>query len=338
MARSLPMRAVETSELTKDYRTGFWRNRPRRALDRLSLQVETGEVFGLLGPNDAGKTTTPKLLLRLIFPSSGSASIFGRSVSDVRSHARIGYLPENPSFYEHLTASEFLHYAGWLAGLAPKTRRLRTDALLDRVGLTGFADLPLRKFSKGMVQRLGIAQALVHDPELVILDEPMSGLDPLGRREVRDLILELRRQGKTVLFSTHILTDAETLCDRVAILDRGRLQGMGSLRELLREATAGTELILEDPAPEAVDALARYTTSAVRTGDRMRLELAPDAEIASVLRTALDAGARIVAVNPVKVSLEDYFMARLGRRESRGGPAAGSGTSGGDSRNEVARR
>jgi ABC-2 type transport system ATP-binding protein len=302
------------------------------------LEVDTGEIFGLLGPNGAGKTTTLKLLLRLIFPSSGSATVLGRAVSDVRSHTRIGYLPENPSFYDHLTASEFLHYAGWLAGLDPKTRHLRTGALLERIGLAGFADLPLRKFSKGMVQRLGIAQALVHDPVLVILDEPMSGLDPLGRREVRDLILELRHQGRTVLFSTHILTDAETLCDRVAILDRGRLQGMGSLREILREASAGTELILEEPASAAVDALARFTTSAVHTGDRMRLELAPEAEIASVLRTALDAGARIVAVNPVKLSLEDYFMARLGRRETRGGPAAGRDGSGGDSRTEVPHR
>jgi ABC-2 type transport system ATP-binding protein len=309
------MWAVETTELTKDYRTGSWRKRSRRALDGLTLAVDRGEIFGLLGPNGAGKTTTLKLLLRLIFPTSGYAAILGLPVSDVRSHARLGYLPENPSFYDHLTAAEFMHYAGWLAGLPERTRRLRAAELLERVGLTGSTGVAVRKFSKGMVQRLGIAQALIHDPELLILDEPMSGLDPLGRRQVRDLILELRRQGKTVLFSTHILADAEALCDRVAVLDRGRLQGQGSLREILRAATAATELILDDPAPPILDALATFASTTVRTGDHVRLELRADAEVAAALRTALNAGARIVALNPVKVSLEDYFMERLKGRE-----------------------
>ena len=209
------MWAVETAGLTKDYRTGFWRKRSKRALDHLTLSVNRGEILGLLGPNGAGKSTTLKLLLRLIFPTSGYAAVLGLPVSDFRTHARIGYLPENPSFYDHLTGAEFMRYAGWLSGLDAQTRRRQTDQLLDRVGLAGSAGVAVRKYSKGMVQRLGIAQALIHDPELVILDEPMSGLDPLGRRHVRDLILDLRRQGKTVLFSTHILSDAESLCDQI---------------------------------------------------------------------------------------------------------------------------
>ena len=332
------MWAVETSALTKDYRAGFWRNRSQRALDRLDLAIEPGEIFGLLGPNGAGKTTTLKLLLRLIFPTSGHATVLGRPVSDLRSHARIGYLPENPSFYDHLTATEFMQYAGWLAGLDSRTRRLRTSELLDRVGLAASAGLAVRKFSKGMVQRLGIAQALVHDPELLILDEPMSGLDPLGRRQVRDLILELRRQGKTVLFSTHILSDAETLCDRMAILDRGRLRGSGSLREILGSASSATELILENPTPALLDALARFTRAAVRTGNRVRLEITAEADLPTVLRTALDAGARIVALNPIKLSLEDYFVARLGSRENASGPISDDESSVQAPKTEAARR
>lgn len=309
------MWAVETSELTKDYRTGFWRNRPRRALDCLNLALEPGEIFGLLGPNGAGKSTTLKLLLRLIFPTSGCAFVLGCPAGDVRIHARIGYLPENPSFYDHLTAAEFVQYAGWLAGLDSAARRSRAGELLDRVGLAGAHNLAIRKLSKGMVQRLGVAQALINDPELLILDEPMSGLDPLGRHQLRDLILELKRQGKTVLFSTHILSDAETLCDRVAILDRGRLHGLGSLSEILQSATASTELVLDDPSPEVLAALARFGAKAVRTGDRVRLQISKEMEVSAVLRAALDSRARIVALNPIKVSLEDYFVSRVGKRD-----------------------
>ena len=314
------MWAVETAGLTKDYWTGFWRKRSKRALDHLTLSVNRGEILGLLGPNGAGKSTTLKLLLRLIFPTSGDATVLGQPVSDFRTHARIGYLPENPSFYDHLTGAEFMRYAGWLAGFDAQTRRRQTDQLLDRVGLAGSAGVAVRKYSKGMVQRLGIAQALIHDPELVILDEPMSGLDPLGRRHVRDLILDLRRQGKTVLFSTHILSDAESLCDRVAILDRGRLQGLGSVREILGAASAATELILEDPTPAVLKALERFTLANIRTGDQVRLEIRPEAEIASVLQAALNAKAKIVALNQVKGSLEDYFVARLGRHDEPDSP------------------
>jgi len=306
------MAVVDIRELTKDYTFGFWRRRPQRALDRLSLRVETGEIFGLLGPNGAGKSTTLKILLRLLFPTSGSARIFGAPLDDVALHSRIGYLPENPHFYDHLTAEEFLQYVGGLFGLSASERRRRVGELLDQVGLAPSRSTAVGKFSKGMIQRLGIAQALMNDPELVIFDEPMSGLDPLGRREVRNLILQLRAQGKTVFFSTHILSDAETLCDRVAILNHGRLEGAGELREILNVDVAATEVVLEGLGAEGLASLAPRAGSVVRTGDRIRFEIPGEGDVAEFLETALHRGARIVALNPVKVSLEDYFVRRIG--------------------------
>ncbi len=306
------MLAVETLELTKDYYVGFFRKRPRRAVDGLNLRVEKGEVFGLLGPNGAGKTTTLKILLRLVFPTSGTARILGSELEDVAMHGRVGYLPENPYFYDHLTAQEFMNYAGELFGLRPTERRRRIDRLLERLGLAESRHLPLRRFSKGMVQRVGIAQALINDPELIFLDEPMSGLDPLGRREVRDLILELKGEGKTIFFSTHILSDAEVLCDRVAILDRGRLQGCGELHEILSLGVAVTEVVLENPPAELLRELSPYTRSVVRTGHRVRLEVPAESDVARVLALAIRHAAGVVSLNPVKMSLEDYFMAQMG--------------------------
>ncbi len=326
------MNAVETIGLTKDYRVGFWRKRPKRALDGLDLRVKQGEVFGLLGPNGAGKTTTLKILLRLIFPTSGKALLLGKELDDISVHAQIGYLPENPYFYDHLTAGEFLNFAGELFGLSAAERRRRVGELLTRLGLAEVRDLPLRKFSKGMVQRLGLAQALINDPELVILDEPMTGLDPLGRREVRDLILELRGAGRTVIFSTHILADAETLCDRVAILNRGRLQGSGELRQMLGMETTLTEVVLECPEPDVLEKMKHYARSVVRTGERVRLEIPREPDVKAVLQISLARGVKIVAVNPVRMSLEDYFLSEVAKQQetaaserqaslSAGGPA-----------------
>ncbi|MGH9378893.1 MAG: ABC transporter ATP-binding protein [Terriglobia bacterium] len=305
------MLAVETNELTKDYAIGFWRKRPRRALDRLNLKVEAGETFGLLGPNGAGKSTTLKLLFRLIFPTSGTARILGRDLSDLAVHARVGFLPENPSFYDHLSAPEFLEFAGRLFGLDRATLRRRAGELLDRLGLTEAKSLPVRKFSKGMVQRLGIAQALINDPELIFLDEPMSGLDPVGRREVRNLLLDLRKDGKTIFFSTHILSDAETLCDRVAILNRGQMLGSGGLRSILRLQIAATEMVLENPSPSVIEALQPYARALVRVGSQARMEFASEHETGTLLQVAQACGARVVSFNPVKTSLEDYFMAQV---------------------------
>ncbi|MGH9402149.1 MAG: ATP-binding cassette domain-containing protein [Terriglobia bacterium] len=278
----------------------------------MNLKVEASETFGLLGPNGAGKSTTLKLLFRLIFPTSGTARILGRDLSDLSAHARIGYLPENPSFYDHLSAPEFLEFAGQLFGLDRATVRRRSGDLLDRVGLAEVRRLPVRKFSKGMVQRLGIAQALMNDPELIFFDEPMSGLDPIGRREVRNLILDLRKEGKTIFFSTHILPDAESLCDRVAILHRGQLLGSGGLREILRFDVSATEVVLEDPPPRALDELTPLSRSVIRTGSRVRIEFGSEHDSEFVLKAAQKSGARIVSFNPVKSSLEDYFMAQVG--------------------------
>jgi len=311
------MAVIDIRGLTKDYTVGFWRRRPKRALDCLNLGVEAGEIFGLLGPNGAGKSTTLKILLRLIFPTSGSARLFGVPLEGVAVHARIGYLPENPHFYDNLTAEELLNYAGDLFGLAASDRRRRVGALLEQVGLTDSRAIAVGKFSKGMTQRLGIAQALINDPELIFLDEPMSGLDPLGRREVRNLILQLRTLGKTVFFSTHILSDAETLCDRVAILNHGRLEGAGELRKILNVDVAATEVVLEGLRVDGLAGLAPRAASVVRTGDRIRFEIPEDGDIAGFLDAALRTGARVVSLNPVKQSLEDYFISKLGAEESR---------------------
>ncbi len=249
--------AIRIDELTKDYLVGFWRKRPYRALDRLSLEVQPGEIFGFLGPNGAGKTTTLKLLMQLIFPSSGRAEILGRPVGDVGARQRIGYLPENPYFYDYLSAHELLQYFGRLFGLSGPDARKRADTLLDRVGIPPERRTQqLRKYSKGMIQRVGIAQALLNDPEVIFLDEPMSGLDPLGRRDVRALIMELRDQGRTVFFSSHILADAEALCSRVAVVAGGRLAAAGSLTDILAFQVRGWELVVADLKPEV---LARIT-------------------------------------------------------------------------------
>ncbi|MGH9449079.1 MAG: ATP-binding cassette domain-containing protein [Terriglobia bacterium] len=305
------MLAVETTDLTKDYAAGFWRKRPRRALERLNLKVEAGETFGLLGPNGAGKSTTLKLLFRLIFPTSGTARILGRDLRNRAARARVGFLPENPTFYDHLSAAEFLEFAGRLFGLDGTTLRRRSGELVDRVGLAAAKGLPVRKFSKGMVQRLGIAQALINDPELIFFDEPMSGLDPIGRREIRNLILDLRQAGKTVFFSTHILSDAETLCDRVAILHRGQLLGSGDVQSILQLQVSATEMVLDDPSPRVIETLQPFARAVVRVGSQARMEFSSEHEAGALLQMAQASGARIVSFNPVKSSLEDYFMAQV---------------------------
>src|ERR1044071_4182803 len=219
------MDAIRTEGLTKHYKVGFWRPRPYLALDSLTLHVNQGEVFGFLGPNGAGKTTTLKLLMQLIYPTSGRAEILGRPVGDLSVKHRIGYLPEHPYFYDYLTAEELLEYFAALFGYSPSERRARASRLLDEVGIGAERRLQLRKFSKGMLHRVGIAQALINEPEVVFPDEPKSGPDPLGRRDFRQLILRLRDRGCTVFFSSHILSDAEALCTRLAVVAQGRLGG-----------------------------------------------------------------------------------------------------------------
>jgi ABC-2 type transport system ATP-binding protein len=304
--------AIRIDELTKDYAIGFWRKRPYRALDRLSLQIDSGEVFGFLGPNGAGKTTTLKLLMQLIFPSAGRAEILGRPIGDVATRQRIGYLPENPTFYDYLTAEELLIYFARLFGYGSSERQKRVGAMLDRVGIGAERRLQLRKFSKGMIQRVGIAQALLNDPEVVFLDEPMSGLDPLGRRDVRRLILDLRDQGRTVFFSSHILADAEALCSRVAVVAQGRLAASGRLTEILAFEVHGWELVVANLKPEV---LARVAPSARRTTEispgRYTLELALDPSPERLLGDLIATGASLVSLNPLRETLEDFFVRRV---------------------------
>src|SRR3954447_7254278 len=261
--------AIRIEDLTKDYAIGFWRRRSYRALDRLSLEINSGEVVGFLGPNRAGKTTTLKLLMQLIYPTSGRAEILGRPVGDLAVRQRIGYLPENPSFYDYLTAEELLGYFGELFGYRGPDRRKRVSTLLDRVGLGAERRLQLRKFSKGMIQRVGIAQALLNDPEVVFLDEPMSGLDPLGRRDVRSLILDLRDQGRTVFFSSHILSDAEALCGRVAGAAGGRVPASGRLSDILAFQVRGWELVVSGVPSGALDRIRQRARRVLTvSGDR----------------------------------------------------------------------
>jgi ABC-2 type transport system ATP-binding protein len=311
------MPALATHALTKDYAVGFWRKRPYRALDGLTLEVEPGEVFGFLGPNGAGKTTTLKLLMQLVFPTSGTAEILGRPVGDLEARRHIGYLPEHPYFYDYLTAEELLTYFASLFGYGPAERRARANRLLDEVGIGSERRLQLRKFSKGMLQRVGLAQALINEPDLVILDEPMSGLDPLGRRDVRALILRLRDRGCTVFFSSHVLSDAEALCSRVAILARGRLVASGRLTDILAFEARGWELVVSHVPDHVVSALGRRVRRAVRIGpERHALDLPLDPPPAALLSELMAGGARLVSLNPIRETLEDFFYEQVTRPEA----------------------
>jgi ABC-2 type transport system ATP-binding protein len=302
------MPAIEILGLEKTYSVGFWRKRPKYALKPLHLAVEEGEIFGFLGPNGAGKTTTLKMLMGLVFPTGGSARILGMDVNDPRVKAQIGFLPEQPYFYDYLTARELLDYYGQLSGVPAKERETRIGAMLSRVGLHDVAGVQLRKFSKGMLQRVGIAQAILHDPKVVFLDEPMSGLDPMGRREVRDLIEQLKREGKTVFFSTHILSDAEALCDRVAIIHLGELRGVGVVEDLASSMQGKVEVIWQGTAvPSAIRALGAECHV---TGDTVRAVISQECQDA-VLETLRREKFRLIAVTPVRATLEDYFLQQL---------------------------
>jgi ABC-2 type transport system ATP-binding protein len=302
------MAAIETLALEKTYSVGFWRKRPRQALKPLTLSVPEGEVFGYLGPNGAGKTTTLKLLMGLVFPSGGGAKILGLDYRDPRVKSQIGFLPEQPYFYDYLTAGELLDYYAQLSGVPARERKLRIEKVLHRVGLPNVKHLQLRKFSKGMLQRVGIAQAIIHDPRLVFLDEPMSGLDPVGRREVRDLIQTLKDEGKTVFFSTHILSDAEALCDRVAVLNHGELQGVGVVAELTSQVSGKVEVIWQGEAAQG--AVAALGTECHATGDIIRAVLA-EGQLDAAIDIIRRGRGKLISVTPVRASLEDYFIEKL---------------------------
>jgi ABC-2 type transport system ATP-binding protein len=304
---------VEIENLTKDYEVGFLRKRKVRALDALSLSVEGGEIFGFLGANGAGKTTTLKLLMRLIYPTAGRARIMGRDINDVGMHARIGYLPENPYFYDYLTARELLEYFAELFGYGKTERRRRAAELLSQVHLDEKSwDKQLRKFSKGMLQRVGLAQSIINDPEIVFLDEPMSGLDPVGRREVRDLIAGLRMRGKTVFMCSHILSDIEVLCDRVAIMRRGRLAETGRLEDLRARAgeSGRVEILAAGTSAESILQVMPVIEDAHITPTTVgaRIEVADERDVDAALAALRQAGGRLVSVQPVRQSLEELFV------------------------------
>jgi ABC-2 type transport system ATP-binding protein len=313
------MAAIEILGLEKTYMVGFWRKRPKRALQPLHLTVEDGEIFGFLGPNGAGKTTTLKMLMGLVSPTAGTARILGKDWTDPEVKAQIGFLPEQPYFYDYLTAHELLDYYGQLSGVPAKDRKNRVEEVLQRVGLTDIKGIQLRKFSKGMLQRVGIAQAILHSPKLVFLDEPMSGLDPLGRRDVRDLILQLQQERKTVFFSTHILSDAEALCDRVAIINKGELRGVGAVEELTKSVQGKVEVVWQGTqVPASMKALGaefHVTGETVRT---VISENQQDAAIDALRRERL----RLISLIPLRTSLESYFVEKLQHSQTTAGTSA----------------
>ena len=299
---------IEIQGLSKQFRVGFW-GRRRLVLQPLDLTVHAGEIFGYLGPNGAGKTTTLKLLTGLILPTAGSARLLGQDLAEVATKRHIGFLPENPYFYEYLTGREFLDLCGRLFGLRAPVRRERIASLLRLTQMEEAADRQLRKYSKGMLQRLGLAQALLNDPQLVILDEPMSGLDPLGRKAMRDTILQLQAEGRTVFFSSHILSDVEMLCDRVGILVAGRLRDVGRLDEILTTRTESIEVTLERAPASLLPALGALAQSPVlHQSERVLVRLPDEERLDQALRLSLEAGARVVSVAPQRITLEEHFI------------------------------
>lgn len=310
---------IEIKGLSKTFRTGFW-GRKVRAVRELDMEVCENEIFGFLGPNGAGKTTTIKMMMGLIYPSGGQIRIFGRSYNEIKIKSRIGFLPENPYFYDHLTAKEFLNFYGQLMKLPKKRRSMKSAQLLELVGLKESAGVRLRKFSKGMLQRLGLAQALLNDPELLILDEPMSGLDPVGRKEIRDLILSLKGEGKTIFFSTHILPDVEMLCDRVGIIHSGRLRAVGALSEIMGTPVEGMEITVKGLTnPGKLESPA---VTMVRKKEITNIVLQNPDGLEDVLRKVLDQGGKVIEVFPKRGSLESYFMKAIDGRDTGSGGAS----------------
>lgn len=309
------MDAIVIDRLTKTYKPVWPWEKETTVLSEVSLSVGQGQIFGFLGHNGAGKTTTMKVLLGLVRATSGRVELLGASADDVAVHARIGYLPESPYFYDYLTAQEFLRFYGRLAGLPRETVQQRIPQLLERVGLLEAQHRQLRKFSKGMLQRIGLAQALIHDPELIILDEPMSGLDPIGRKEVRDLILSLRDQGKTVFFSSHIVSDVEMICDRVGILAKGRILATGRIEDLVNEhAAQSVEVVCDGVVGDDLAVVKGKAFRILQRGDRCLMILSGQDHLEEVLATLRQAGGKLVSVIPHKGSLEEIFLEQTNRK------------------------
>ena len=300
--------AIELRNLTKSFRLDLRVGR-RQALNALSLTVNEGEIYGFLGPNGAGKTTSIKILVSLLRPDGGSAAIFGLDPSMKETRTRIGYLPESPVFYDQLTGHEFLVFCGKLCGMRGADLQARAGRLLEEVGLGHAADLQIRRYSKGMNQRVGIAQALLHDPELVILDEPMSGLDPIGRAEVRDLILGLKKRGKTVFFSTHIIPDVEMICDRIGLINHGRMVAEGSVSELLDSREARPIEVLVENVTGAIDGALAAEVSTI--GAQKLYLVNSDEALHRFVAAVLERRGRLVSVTPRREGLENLVVRLL---------------------------
>ncbi|SET31118.1 ABC transporter ATP-binding protein [Stigmatella erecta] len=316
--------AIETRDLSKTYRLGFWMNKRVLALQGLTLNIQPGQVYGLLGPNGAGKSTTIKILMNLVQATSGSAAIFGHAPDSKEARRNVGFLPENPAPYEYLTGEEFVRLAGQLVGLSGQELDRRVKEVLGAVGMSRTAGLQIRRYSKGMVQRIGLAQAIVGQPKLLVLDEPTSGLDPVGRREIRDLILQERERGTTVLFCTHIIPDVEALCNRVAVLVNGRLAREGSVQELLTTQVPVVELTIEGLALESVRNLGHPLEQAQDLTNRV-LVRAANAHVQPLLKSVLEAGGRVTQLQSARFSLEDLFLQAMS--EARHGTVGGEITS-----------
>lgn len=319
------MNVIEVEGLSKDYRQHFW-TPLRRVLDKVSFEVKKGEIFGFLGPNGSGKTTTIKLLFQIIFPTEGSAKLFGKPLSDSSTKKRIGFLPENSYFYEYLTSFQFLQFHGRLVGMEETKIIDRMPEVLKQVGMIGTENIYLRNFSKGMLQRIGLAQAIIHNPDLIILDEPMTGLDPVGRKEFRELIIKLRDEGKTVFFSTHILSDVESVCDRVAILNKGKLVSCGTLKELVSFESEYIELTWRNFNSELVEVFKSENTKCRQVEDELIVHLFPiegedviqfEKRSNDLVKKGHYLGATLVRYNPKENSLEDVFIKQVGKLESR---------------------
>jgi ABC-2 type transport system ATP-binding protein len=313
---------LRVEDLHKTFAIGFFRKKVE-AVRGVGFEVKKGEIFGLLGPNGAGKTTTIKMILRLIFPMKGRIELFGDPSAGPAAMARLGYLPENPYIYQYLRPLEFLDLCARLCGMDRERRDRRARELIERVGLGHAADRPIGKFSKGMMQRIGLAQALIHEPELLILDEPMSGLDPIGRKEVRDLIVEQHRAGTTILFTSHILSDVELLCDRVGILQRGKMSHYGRLDELLHAQRRRVELELEAASDPLREELRAMGAELLDVGPKTHVVLTGEEGAQPAIALALAKGARILAVTPARETLEDLFVRdALREEEERASPPA----------------
>ncbi len=319
------MNVIEVEGLTKDYRQHFW-TPLRRVLDHVSFSVEQGEIFGFLGPNGAGKSTTIKILFEIIYPTSGTARVLGRPLGDRDIKSRVGFLPENPYFHDYMKAREFLEFHGGLLGMDSQKLKSRIPEVLEIVGMRGTAEMSLRSFSKGMLQRIGLAQAIIHDPDLVILDEPMTGLDPMGRREVRDIMLHLRDQKKTIFFSTHILSDVESICRRAVILNKGKLISCGFLEDLISVEVRAVDLIWHQASSELKTMMSQVDSRSVVAQERVfsTIEKSSDesadefqARIQSIVEKGQKLKGQLHTLSPKKETLEDVFVRQVGRMESR---------------------